>query len=429
MNPKLRALLERKQKSAAAARKIHDTAAQENRDLTDEEKSQFDAHMADVEKANADITREQTLIEAERTAEAIPALGGARVAERSEEDPRRGFQNYGEFAIAVMRAGLPGGRANLDERLLKIGAAPTTYGSEGSGQDGGFLVPPEYSREVFQHSLEEDALLPYTDNYPVQGNSLVFPRDETTPWGTDGIRAYWENEAGQATQTKPKGDTAQLRLNKLMALVPVTDELAADANALAAYIGRKTSESIRWKTNLSIFEGTGVGQPKGFHGHAAQVSVAKEGSQAADTIVAGNVSKMFGRMLNPMQAIWLVAHDAFHQLPLMSVGNQPVWIPPNEGFKRAPGGLLMGRPVIVTQLCKTVGDQGDFHFVNLQYYRSITKGGGIETATSMHLFFDYGMAAFRATFRIDGQPAIKAAVTPANGSSSLSPFVTLDARA
>ena len=47
----------------------------------------------------------------------------------------------------------------IDERLSLMAAAPTTYGNEGSGQDGGFLVPPEFGREVFRHSLEGDALL------------------------------------------------------------------------------------------------------------------------------------------------------------------------------------------------------------------------------------------------------------------------------
>jgi HK97 family phage major capsid protein len=112
----------------------------------------------------------------------------------------------------------------------------------------------------------------------------------------------------------------------------------------------------------------------------------------------------------------------------MVIGTQPVYIGPN-GMKTAPGGLLLGRPMILTDVCKTVGDKGDIHFVNLQYYRAITKAGGIQTATSLHLFFDYDMAAFRATFRVDGQPAISASVTPANGSSNRSAFVTLDARA
>lgn len=427
MTKRMRALLARKDEHVKAARAVTELAEKDGRDITAEEQQTIDTHLAALETIRTDIDREQRLIDAERSA-AAPAGTEIHVSENSERDPRRGFRTYGEFAVAVMRAGQPGGA--LDPRLAPMAATPTSYGNLASGQDGGFLVPPEFSREVFMHSLEEDALLPLTDNFPVQGNSMTFPRDETTPWGTDGIRAYWENEAAQATQTKPKGDVSTLRLSKLFALVPVTDELAADANALSAWIGRKTSESIRYKTNLAIYAGSGVGQPLGFNGHAAQVSVAKETSQTADTIVAANVANMYARMLNPGNAIWLVHHDAWPQLPLMTIGNQPIWTPPVEGFKSAPGGFLLGRPVFMSELCETAGDKGDIHFVNPRYIRSITKdGSGIETATSMHLFFDYGMTAFRAIFRIDAQPAISKAVAPANGSNSRSAFVTLDARA
>ena len=57
-----------------------------------------------------------------------------------------------------------------------------------------------------------------------------------------------------------------------------------------------------------------------------------------------------------------------------------------------------------------------------------TKAGGIETATSMHLFFDAGATAFRVTFRMDGAPKLKAAISQAKGSNTLSPFVRLGAR-
>lgn len=427
MNMQLRALLERRQSTLAAAKGISEAASAAGRDLTDEERTQFDARMASVSALDADIARQKALIEADRGAPAIVLAGdGGRVSDNLLSDPKGGFKSYGHFAHAVMQAGRPGG--HVGETLSRWNAAaPSTYGSEGSGADGGFLVPPEFSREVFQHSLEEDALLPLTDSYPVNGNTLTFPRDETTPWGTDGIRAYWETEAGVATQTKPKGAVSSLRLHKLMALVPVTDELAADAAALEAYIGRKTSESIRWKTSQAIYQGSGVGQPLGFFGHAAQVSVAKESGQTADTIVAENIAKMFARQINPRNAVWMINHDAYPQLMLLNKANQMLWMP---DFRVGPGGSLMGRPVMMTQLCKTVGDQGDIVFADWKYYRSITKSGaGIETATSMHLYFDAGATAFRATFRIDGQPAIAAAVSPANGSNTLSPFVVLDNRA
>jgi hypothetical protein len=47
----------------------------------------------------------------------------------------------------------------------------------------------------------------------------------------------------------------------------------------------------------------------------------------------------------------------------------------------------------------------------------------------MHFWFDRGLTAFRTVFRIDGQPSITTPVTPNKGSNTLSPIVTLDARA
>jgi hypothetical protein len=46
--------------------------------------------------------------------------------------------------------------------------------------------------------------------------------------------------------------------------------------------------------------------------------------------------------------------------------------------------------------------QGDVCLFAPKWYRCITKAGGIETAQSLHLYFDADAVAFRCTFRIDG---------------------------
>jgi hypothetical protein len=46
----------------------------------------------------------------------------------------------------------------------------------------------------------------------------------------------------------------------------------------------------------------------------------------------------------------------------------------------------------------------------------------------MHLYFDADATAFRALFRIDGQPKIVAPIAQAKGSKTLSPFIQLAAR-
>jgi HK97 family phage major capsid protein len=425
MNKRLQALLQRKSAAVDKMKAIR-AAAGENI-FTEEQTVQFEAAKAEAEQLTVAITQEQAAIEAERSLSGVDVRDSSSIivgAQRGIEDPRHGFRSLGEFAAVAFAAQLHGVR---DERL-QIGAAATTYSNEGSVADGAFAIPPEFSNSIWTHSLQEEAFLPMTDGVPINGNSISFPKDVTTPWGTDGVRAYWEAEGAAATQTKLKGSVNTLRLNKLFALCPMTDELQADAPALGVHLQRKASESIRWKTNEALFAGTGAGQPEGVFTSSARVDVAKETSQTADTVNATNVAKMYARQINVRDAVWLINPNVLPQVMLMTIGNQPIWTPPNSGFKDAPFGLLLGRPILSQQHSKTVGDVGDIGFVNFKYQRSITKSGGIETATSMHLYFDQAMNAWRFIFRVDAKPVIDAAVTPANG-DTLSPFVFLADRA
>lgn len=428
MNKRLQALMQRK---AAAVDKMKTIRAEAGEDVfSAEQTAAFEAARLEAGELTAAINQEQAAIEVERSMGSVQVSDPSTIVvgvDRRELDARHGFRSLGEFVSAAYRRQING----VHDERLSIGAAATTYGSESSLQDGGFLIPPEFSAQVWQHSLEEENFLSMTDNMPVSGNSITYPKDETTPWGTDGVRAYWESEAAAATATKPKGQVNTLRLNKLMALIPITDELQSDAAAIGGYVSGKAGESIRWKSNLALFEGTGVGQPEGVFNSAARVDVAKESGQTADTVVASNVAKMYARQLHPSRAVWLIQPQVMPQIMTMTIGDQPIWTPPTAGFKEAPMGMLLGRPIYPTEVCKAIGDVGDIGFIDWRSVRSITKAGGIETATSMHLYFDQGMNAYRFTFRLDAKPAQAAAVASKNGggSATRSPFVFLADRA
>lgn len=459
MSATLRALQAKKADAIKGMRSLADAAAKEGRDFTAEEQAQYDKHKADAESLTAQINREQDLIQAEAglgaltggaTAQAPPAAAapaagvtiaaGAqiRVEHNTDQDPNRGFRSLGEYAASVRVASLVArGQAAMgavDQRLMALGgmqaAAPTTVGTESSGADGGFLIPPGFSSNLWTLSLEEQALLPLTDRLPISGNSMSIPKDETTPWGSTGVRAYWQGEATAGTATKPVFGRTELKLKKLMALVPMSDELMADAMALGAYLGPNMSRSIRWKTDEAILFGVGAGVPLGALIGAAVVTQDKESGQTAATFNVTNASKMIARLLPGSygRAVWLVNNDVLPQLFTMTLGQVPVYLPASEGAKQNPYGTLMGRPVIVTQHAKSVGTQGDVSLVDLSQYQSIEGAGGIQTATSMHLYFDADAVAFRATFRVDGQPKLAAPVSPANGSNTLSPFVQLQTR-
>jgi HK97 family phage major capsid protein len=425
MNAKLRALLARKQETIKKVRAISNEAETAGRELTAEEKSKSDGLMADVGKLNQDIERETDLAAAEAS---ISATEVDRIeAPEARADRRAGFQDYGEFAQAVRRASIQGG---IDQRLDFSAAAPTTYGSEGVGQDGGFLVPPEFSSEIFQLMLDEGSVLGECDDTPVQGNSMVFPKDETTPWGTDGVRAYWQSEAQTATQTKIKLQPSIMRLKKLFALVPVTDELLDDAGAVTAYLKQKTATSINWKASDAIFNGDGAGLPQGFMNSNALVVQAKDSGQATKTISALNVANMFARLPSSSnKAQWFITPDAYPSLLTLTLGNYPIFTPPNVGLPGAPEGMLFGRPIRRSQHNAAFTSQGDLVLADLSWYRTITKKNrSIQTDVSMHLYFDADATAFRAIFRMDGQPKIYNAINQNKGSNTLSPFIALASR-
>ncbi len=349
---------------------------------------------------------------------------GARSEDNLAADPKRGFKSYGEFCADVVRAATG---KETSERLVR---AATTFGNESAGPDGGYAVPPQFANEIASVAYAEDSLLSLCDNTPVVGNSMTFPKDETTPWGSTGITAAWEGEGNQSTPKKPALGESQLKLRKLKVLVAASEELLADASAMSAYITRKCGEAVDWKVNDAIVNGTGAGMPLGVMIAGSTVSQAKETGQTAATINAANVGKMYGRVIKGPGAklAWLVHPDAINQIMQLTIGNQPIWTPPVSGMKEAPNGFLLGRPLIETDACQTLGTVGDIILGNFNGYRAITKAGGAEFAQSMHLWFDQDLMAFRLIFRLDGQPALAAAVSPKNGSSTRSHFTTLATR-
>lgn len=393
--------------------------------LTEDEKARDDAINARVDALTADINRENRRRENEK-ALVNPAASVSNFHTNAEDDPKRGFASLADFALAVKAAYTPGGR--MDERL-QYGAAPTNYHKE-TGSDEGRMIPPQFKQEIFEAVTDGgDSLLGAVDSEPTSSNAVEILRDESTPWGTTGINAAWRGEGVQMSADKLATAGSQVRLHELYAFVLATGELVQDAPRLNDRLTRKSGLAIRYKVNDAIVNGTGAGQPLGWFTSSAKVSVAKESGQAADTIVAANVAKMYARVINPAQAVWYVNQDCLPQLLTMTLGNNSIYVPPASGFQNAPGGFLFGRPVIPLENCQTVGDQGDIQLVNPKGYYAPVKGGAPEFAESMHLFFDYNTNAYRWIFRLGGQPYLSTPISPANGSATRSHFVVLDARA
>jgi HK97 family phage major capsid protein len=371
---------------------------------------------------------------AARVASPAPAPRSTVAASPRTAAGTGGFFNFGDFARAVKGAN-PKFGGEVDNRLLR-NASASTYGNEGAGQDGGFLVPPDYRADIMTKVFGEDSLVGRTDRQRSSSNTITVPVDTTTPWqSTGGIQAYWVGEAATKTQSKPTFENVTIKAHTLAVLVPVTEELLEDASALDGYLRRKAPEKMDFKVSDSIIRGTGVGQPLGIMASPALVTVAAESAQTATTINVTNILKMFARMpvQNRNTAVWLIHPDAEVQLPLMTIGNMPIYLPPG-GVSQAQYGNLLGRPVIPHQTARTLGSLGDIMFVDFGQYMTLTKTGGgrdangMRTDVSIHLWFDQDLVAYRFTLRLGGMPWWSTTTAQASGSNAMSPYITLAAR-
>ncbi|MDN5849949.1 MAG: phage major capsid protein [Nitrococcus sp.] len=425
MSP-LNELRQRQHDLKADGRALLEAIRAENRDPSDAEEARLaemeralEALGADIERAEKQLSRASLMALPARA----PMTGGVPVAASA------GFDSLAEFAIAVKDACHPGGLGAPDARLAAMyQAAPTNFHQEGGSADG-YMVPAQFREEISTLVFSEPDLLTLVSPEPTSSNQVELLADETTPWGSTGVQANWRAEGAQMSPSRLETEGRAVKLHELYAYVLATEELMQDAPRLNARLTTQAARAIRWKASEAIVNGTGVGQPLGYFVSGALVSVAKETSQAADTINATNVAKMYSRNLNPGRALWLANSDTLPQLMTMTISNQPIWTPPNAGFAQAPGGMLLGRPIILSEHADTVGDKGDIHFIDPMGYYAATKRGGIAFASSIHLYFDYGVQAFRWTFRFGGQPFLSAPVSGDKSANTKSHFVVLDARA
>jgi HK97 family phage major capsid protein len=364
---------------------------------------------------------------------------------RNDDEKTWGYKHMGEYLADVVEGSKKGG--GIPERLKKAyevslksagisqKATATTYGNEFVGQDGGFAVPPDFRPEIISDQEDQPNIMAMTDKIRTGTNNLILPTDQNMPWeNSTGVRVFWTQEAGAITQSKPLIKQITYQLNKLACLVPVTEELISDSSAMQSYVPRKAGEKMRYEVDRVIFRGTGAGQPLGFLNAPSLVTVAKESSQSAATVIIQNVVKMYATMYAPgiNRAVWMIHPSVLPQLLTMTIGEQAAWSPPNASgfvnFTVPPAGFLLGRPVYVSQQCSVLGTPGDIVFCDFSQYLSLIKQDTATQAVSTDLWFDQDLMAFKYTFRQGGQPWRSEAITQANGTPKLGYFVALATR-
>lgn len=361
------------------------------------------------------------------------------------------FKSFGHFAYAVMRdckgPRLGGEVAGYLDRLDSYGAEfkalaqgfstkAVSGANEFADSEGGIMVPLQYSQGMWQRAISDDDLLGRLDTIPLAGNAIRIPalQDKSRANGSrfGGIRGYWVSEGNQGTNTKPTTRYIDLRLQKAMVLVPVTEELLEDAPAMESKFGQMAAEELQFVVKDAVVNGTGVGMPKGILNETAKITQGAVSGQGTNTIIATNVDAMWARRHSPTGGsyVWLGNQEIEGQLAQLnySVTNTAAtWVYlPQGGITNAPTPMLKGRPLLFIEQAAALGTEGDLILFDPTQYAFAVKSSGVRSAVSMHLRFDYDEQLFKFVLRVDGRSYWDSALTRYKGTNTLSPIVTLN---
>ncbi len=321
----------------------------------------------------------------------------------------------------------------LSERAQNL--MSTKVLGEGQGDQGGFVVPEEFRAQIMMLALEEAVVRPRATIIPMTRETIAIPtiRDvshASTVHG--GVQAFWTPENTASTASEPTFSQARLNAEKLAGHTQISMELTEDAAiSIESLLTQMYGGAVAFFEDDAFLAGTGVGQPTGIKNAAALVTVAKESGQAADTIVWENIVKMFSRMLPTSMGsgVWIANNDCIPQLATMSLavgtGGSAIWLQNGQG---ALPTTILGRPVIYTEKAETIGDASDLTFVDLRQYL-IGDRRSLTISNSPHFAFTSDQMTWKFTHRVAGRPWMDSALTPRNGTNTLSFAVNLASRA
>ena len=420
----------RKQRANAInqAKAIRDGAKAAEREITEDEAKKIDELLTKADAYEAEALGIEAAIERDARLNAqVEALGtvpapkaalaapqqNVAVAEnqqlRSVDDPNRGYSTPREMLNEIITAARTG---IVSDRLKPLRVAATAGSDEQGGYAdpyGGFLLPVGFSPDVLKLDAEPDRVGGLVTRIPMNATSLPIParvdKDHSTSV-SGGLTVTRRAEADTGASSRMQFEKITFQVYNLFGLAYATEELLTDSPiSFAALLAAGFKDEFNSHILEERLSGTGVGEFLGIMNSPALIGVTKETGQAADTITYENI---------PRYAL---------SMPI-GTGGIPMWVP--SAREDIPN-TLFGRPLIFTEYCQTIGDKGDLTLANwTQYLEGVYQQ--LQSAESIHVRFIYNERAFRFTMRNAGAPWWRSALTPKNSTSTLSPFVTLNAR-
>lgn len=436
---------------------IINAADAESRPLTKDEgdtveklNAEFDSVQAEIgQREKVAAMRAQVSRPVGVQAELPPLPGDIVHAARTAENARAGILLPANCArpsaLLVPRASDPKGGAEtffraIANRVYTPELVKNAYGNEGSGADGGFSVPPSWFAGVIDQALQAAEFAPRARIFPSTGPALTIPMPDYTNRQTDlaGLSGNWSAEGATQTAQRLRWRQVNVPANKLFILAEASGELAEDGLGFAMQLQQGLSTAAAYSLDAAILGGTGVGQPLGILSDPAAISVNPESGQAADSVLFQNLVNVYSRLAPACQkrATWFISPGVLPSLLTLTFPSSggaviPVLLGNGNATNAAAGepvGTIFGRPVVVTEISRAIGDPGDVVFADVTQYALVVRAGArIEMNAGPG--FNRDVMSWRLIWRVGGQSFWNAAISPYAGGLSLSWCAYLAARA
>jgi len=305
---------------------------------------------------------------------------------------------------------------------------------EGIGTEGGYAVPQQFAKQIWDLALEGEIVFPRANVVPMTSNSLIIPAYQIGNHAENlfgGVVTYFAAELETLKKSKPKLREITVKADKMYSFATWSGELNEDALGLISDLAGKFGQAIGFNRDRRfLISGTGAGMPLSIYNAPCTISVTRE---STDDILYCDLVDMLAR-LNPgsfTKAVW-VAHVTC--LPKLLSLTIPVRDDAGDivGGSHVPalketGGeySLLTRPLFITEKMQPLGEKGDLLLADFsQYLIGVRRPMRFEV--SIHELFSSDEVSGRLITRLTGLPLWDEPLTLLDGSTTVSPFVLLD---
>ena len=285
--------------------------------------------------------------------------------------------------------------------------APAGMNEDTANADGGYLVSHEISNEIFGRMFEGNKIWDKVTKVAVgpNYNGMKLPYlNITTQTNTSQPRLYSIAEGATKTPTKFTFGQHDLALVKLIALVPITEELLQDKVQLESYVFSQLKGQYGWRQdynllygttattgNLGILDATGAAFLSSPVAHAANVSI---------TTVNALIQSVAPQVRDGAE--WFMSGDVWAScMQVLGPGVASMLYPVAQevGGKRT----LQGYNVNIIDGMPVRNTAKDLVFGNPKEISALTKGG-ITIDISKEFYFDTDQIALRWVLRQASAP-------------------------